>query len=63
MAIRRRPRRPTHRTLSREDELAFVICKAVHDAGCACERGSPETCSKMLWAAKRVERHIAEREP
>lgn len=61
----RRPRRiiparhpNADRYLSAEEKLAHVICGAVHSAGCHCEQGSAATCSTMIWAAKRVLKHL-----
>lgn len=50
------------RYLSREEKLAHVICGAVHSGGCTCEGGSAATCSTMVWAAKRVLKHLGKAE-
>lgn len=49
----KRPR-PAYRSLTREQELAIVICGAVHHGGCACDQAAAGPCSKMMWAAGRA---------
>jgi len=49
-----RKARPAYRTLTREQELAIVICAAVHHGGCACDQAAAGPCSKMVWAAGRA---------
>lgn len=46
--------RPAYRSLTREQELAIVICAAVHHGGCACDQAAAGPCSKMVWAAGRA---------
>lgn len=46
--------RPAYRTLTREQELAIIICGAVHHSGCACEQAASGPCAKMVWAAGRA---------
>jgi hypothetical protein len=63
MGIRRKARPASYRNLTGEERLAQVICSAVHASGCACDLNRMEsTCSLMLWAAKRVQKHLSERE-
>lgn len=65
----RRPRRiiparhpNADRYLSGEEKLAHVICSAVHSAGCTCDGRAAATCSTMIWAAKRVLKHLGKPE-
>ena len=68
MKPRRRPEKRSHRSLTREQELAHVICAAINEFGCSCDQAGAEPCAKLVWAAKRAMRHLgvaasAEREP
>lgn len=56
--VRRRRAALPPRTLTREQELAVVICSALHDTGCTCDMNRQPLCSKMVWAAKRALRHL-----
>lgn len=50
--------RPAYRSLTREQELAFTICAAANDAGCACSNNGKAPCSQMTWAAKRAAKFL-----
>lgn len=64
MAVRRNHHRyQSHRTLTREEELAHLICSKVHDARCACKEGSPSTCSRMVFVAKHAIRFVEGLDP
>lgn len=71
MAIHRPParrvvrrRQPPHRSLTREEELAQLICRTINPAGCVCEIGkSPSTCEKLVYTAKRAIRFVEGLEP
>jgi hypothetical protein len=54
-------RRSAERMVDREEQLARVICAAIHYGGCTCaENATADSCSKMKWAAKRALRFLGE---
>lgn len=50
--------RPAYRSVTRKEDLAFQICAAVNDHGCACSHNVKPPCGQMLWAAQRAAKFL-----